>query len=191
MKMKEMYPSKWLAQDDIPHPTAAVIRSVVQEEVKSEHGKEMENIVYFSGTIKPLILNKTNASILCDAFGDDSSDWHGRTVELYVDPNVSFGGKRTGGLRLRIPTRTVPSQNGSAAVWNFAQAQGECTKAGISKDSLIAELKQSGFDKWVPATCTPIIQQLIANMQAAPVEEFEDGGSVQDMKHDGGEDIPF
>ncbi len=103
MKMSEMYPSKWLAKEDVPAPMQATIAQVVREEVKGDGGNEAKNVLHFHGDTKPLILNRGNATTLCEAFGDDSVNWHGKTVEVYTDPSVMFAGKRVGGLRLRIP----------------------------------------------------------------------------------------
>ena len=50
------------------------------------------------------LLNKENTRTLIDAFGTQETDeWVGRFVEVYFEPNVTFGGKRVGGLRVRIP----------------------------------------------------------------------------------------
>jgi hypothetical protein len=81
-----------------------VIFTVEIEEVQNEDGKEDKPILYFTNAeFKPLILNKTNATTLEEAFGSDSKNWEGNLIELYVDPNVSFGKKRLGGIRIRIP----------------------------------------------------------------------------------------
>ncbi len=102
--MNEMYPSKWLSKDDVPTPTRAVISRVTREEIKGDNGDELKNTLYFQGdTLKPMILNRGNAETLCLLYGDDSVGWHGRPIEVYVDPSVMFGGKRVGGLRLRAP----------------------------------------------------------------------------------------
>ena len=60
---------------------------------------------------KGLVTNITNGEILSEIVGSTkTADWHGADVEIYVDPNVSFGGKRTGGIRLRpIPTKKSQS----------------------------------------------------------------------------------
>jgi hypothetical protein len=36
---------------------------------------------------------------------DDPEEWIGQRVELYVDDNVNYAGKRVGGVRLRKPTK--------------------------------------------------------------------------------------
>jgi len=107
MKLNEMYPSKFMSKDDAP--VVATIKNVVREEIKGDNGNEMKNVVHFQGNVKPMILNKGNAVMLTEAYGDDSIGWHGKPVEIYLDPNVMFGGKRVGGLRVRVP------QGGGAA----------------------------------------------------------------------------
>ena len=65
-------------------------------------------------TVKPVLLldedralpcNKTNLQMLVSLFNsDDSDDWTGEQIEIYVDMTVSFGGQQKGGLRLRKPS---------------------------------------------------------------------------------------
>ena len=65
-------------------------------------------------SIKPVLLldedralpcNKTNLQTLVSLFNsDDSDDWVGEQIEIYVDMTVSFGGQQKGGLRLRKPS---------------------------------------------------------------------------------------
>ena len=59
---------------------------------------------------KPLVLNSTNINMCAKACGSENTDdWMGKKVVLYEDPNVSFGGKLVGGIRLRAPkTQTAP-----------------------------------------------------------------------------------
>ncbi len=124
MKMSEMYPSKYLSKDDVPQPTRAVIQTVARDEIKGDNGNELKNVVQFQGGVKPLILNRGNAELLCALYGDDSVGWHGKTVELYVDPNVMFAGRRVGGLRLRAPTSNAPQVNGyhapAVTLWDLS-----------------------------------------------------------------------
>ena len=62
---------------------------------------------------KPLILNKTNSDTICDIYGNDSTSWIGKDIEVYIDPNVMFGGKKTGGLRVRKVELSPPRDDGS------------------------------------------------------------------------------
>ena len=53
--------------------------------------------------IRKLALNKTNLSILAKHLGKRTGPWIGQTIEVYFDETVSYGGKLTGGLRIRVP----------------------------------------------------------------------------------------
>lgn len=67
-------------------------------------GKDAEElaVMYFRGAKKGMILKKTNADMLAHIFGtDDPDDVIGKTINVYDDPSVVFGGKRVGGLRIR------------------------------------------------------------------------------------------
>ena len=59
-------------------------------------------IVFFESVDKGLVLNVTNKNMLTDALGKPPADWLGATIGIFVDPNVGFGGKKTGGVRLRV-----------------------------------------------------------------------------------------
>ena len=62
-------------------------------------------IVYFRDEgIKPMVLNRTNAEALADEFDDDEEKMIGEEIILYVDRNVQMGGKRVGGVRIKIPS---------------------------------------------------------------------------------------
>lgn len=43
---------------------------------------------------------KSMRRVLISAWGDDGSVWVGRTLTLYNDPDVKFGGVRVGGIRI-------------------------------------------------------------------------------------------
>jgi len=153
MKMNQMFPSNWLAKEDITHPIRATIKAVTQEEIKGESGNETKNILHFNGDVKQMILNRTNAEFLVAAFGDDSDHWLGKTVEIYVDPNVMFGGKRIGGVRVRA----VQQQT----AWTWPQAIAECAKVGINEQQLKDALKQAGLSAYNAQRDTPTVQRII------------------------------
>jgi len=105
MKISKMFPSKYLSKDDLQKPETFTIDMIEMDVVQPEEGKTEEKpIVYFTDDgSKPLILNRTNADFLAEHFGDDSEKWVGHLIELFVDPNVSFGKKKIGGIRVRTP----------------------------------------------------------------------------------------
>jgi hypothetical protein len=98
MKISSAFPSKYLKADDLQGRTVTVIiKTVVMEDF--DDGEKP--ILYFSGKDKGMALNKTNATTLAQAFGDDTDGWRGGEVELYAI-DTEYQGKPTKGLRVRI-----------------------------------------------------------------------------------------
>lgn len=162
MKRNEAFPSNYLAQGDVPSPIQATIGEVHPVTFKSDDGDEKKVAMAFTDQrLKPMVLNNVNWMTCEEAYGEDSDSWKGKRVEIYVDPNVMFGKKRVGGLRLRIP-----SQNGQpsapAPSWTLAQAITECAAVGISKDELIAHLKSKGNASYQAARDTATVKALVA-----------------------------
>lgn len=99
------------------------------KEVKQEQGVKVAgrkgnfNIAYFNEDIKPLVLNAGNSKTVKKLAGGSSfiEDWKGLTVQLYIDPNASFGGEVTGGVRIspNVPQRAVIDQS-NAKMWQGA-----------------------------------------------------------------------
>jgi len=88
-----------------------VIEAVNVEDVKNDEGKERKLVARFIGKEKGLVLNRTNADKLAELAGSDDYDqWAGTPCILYVDPSVTFGGKRVGGIRIRGVNGGRPAQ---------------------------------------------------------------------------------
>ena len=103
-KLSNMFPSRYIKADDLDRPRVLVIRDIVMENVSPDGATpEDKPVAYFDRAKKGLVLNRTNAGVLGDLFGDDTEAMVGRSVELYVDPTVVFRGERVAGLRLRSP----------------------------------------------------------------------------------------
>lgn len=121
-KLSEMIPSNYLKQADFPEDYIVTIRSVERKNIAMD-GKppEYKWLAHFAEFEKPMVLNSTNLQLLAKATGsDDSDDWIGKQVIVYVDENVTFGGELVGGLRIRkhkaaaqvaqaAPQRAAPS----------------------------------------------------------------------------------
>ncbi len=101
-KVSEMIESKYLKQSDIDDDTLVTIEKVGKANVAKE-GDEPEHkwLIKFAEFPKLMVLNATNIKRLARACGDDTDDWKGKQVVLYVDPDVEFGGQVVGGLRVR------------------------------------------------------------------------------------------
>jgi hypothetical protein len=107
-KISEMKESKFLKQSDVGTGALMTIAGCHQHNVAKE-GAEPEHkwCLAFEETDKPLVLNWINIQ-LCEKIcgSDDTDEWVGKRIVLYVDPTVSFGGKVTGGIRVRAPKQT-------------------------------------------------------------------------------------
>jgi hypothetical protein len=98
------YGSKWLGVSDIgTQKIKTTITKVKMEEIKDRESSRIKKrcLVWFTGIEKSLVLNATNKIALKTALGAPGN-WKGATVGIFVDPNVMFGGQRTGGVRLRV-----------------------------------------------------------------------------------------
>lgn len=111
-KTSEMIPSNYLKQSDFPEDYIVTVRNVERKNIAME-GKppEFKWLLSFKEFEKPMVLNSTNIHAMekaCES--DDTEDWLGKEVIVYVDENVSFGGELVGGLRIKkhkAPTAPV------------------------------------------------------------------------------------
>ena len=104
-KIHEMIPSSYLKKEDCDPPILVTINGVKEEDLAME-GKpqEMKWVMYFDEREKGIVLNNTNIQLCAQICGSDDTDgWIGKKIVLYSDPNVSFGGKLVGGIRVRAP----------------------------------------------------------------------------------------
>lgn len=98
MKLNAMFPSKFLKADDVGQSGAIyTIKAVGIEALGTE--QEEKPVVRFRETPKGLVVNKTNAAILGELFGDDTDAWLGKRVALRVE-RVSFQGRRVDSIRV-------------------------------------------------------------------------------------------
>lgn len=97
--------SKFLKKEDCNPPLLLTIKETTEENVAKEGApEELRWCLHFLEVDKPMVLNSTNGQIIAHFTGkDNTDDWAGTKVVLYHDPNVSFGGKLIGGIRVRAP----------------------------------------------------------------------------------------
>ena len=149
MKANDVFPSKYISQKDLERPMVLTINTVVMEDLDGDHGVESKPIMYFrEADSKALVVNKGNWTVCEEAYGEDSDGWVGKRIEIYADPNVMFGSKRVGGVRLRIPTAAPADNLGGKEPFSVTQLKvliearyaGKpeivkvwCDKAGVAK----------------------------------------------------------
>jgi len=90
--------STYLKADEVKdEPKTFTIDSV--EPAETPDGKPALQLIFVGG--KKFTLNKTNGAILAGSYGDDTDTWIGRKIVVTFDPNVMYGTKRTGGIRVK------------------------------------------------------------------------------------------
>lgn len=100
MKMNDIYPSKYLKAGDLQGREVRVTMANVELE---KIGDDNKPVLYFKGKDKGVVLNKTNASTISIAYGDDTEDWYDQPLILF-SVMVDFQGKVAPAIRCRVPT---------------------------------------------------------------------------------------
>jgi hypothetical protein len=97
MNINEAFPSNYLKASDLQgkEPTVT-ISNVTMEKL----GDDARMILYFQGKQKGMVCNKTNATNIAAVYGDDTDNWLGCPITLYV-AWVDFQGRSVQGLRVR------------------------------------------------------------------------------------------
>jgi hypothetical protein len=142
-KLAEMLPSKFLKQADVPQPALVYLTRISKEQVNQENEPEEHKwVAHFREFDRPLVLNTTNLNALSLIFNsEDSDDWRGECV-IYTDPNVSFGGKLVGGLRLRKAKNQAARAEGSQPARSAPEKMAEvAAREQAKKPAPIEELE--------------------------------------------------
>lgn len=100
MKISEEFPSQYLKANDLGGREIRVTMGRVERETI---GTDKKLVLYFKGKEKGLVLNKTNAGAIGDAYGDDTDDWFDQPIILF-SIKTEYQGKIVDGLRCRVPT---------------------------------------------------------------------------------------
>lgn len=106
--LNDMFPSKTLKADDLKSPTGKgyrefnlTVESLEPVDFKDDQGvTEKKWVVHFKGAQKGLVLNRTNAQTICDAYGEDTDEWIGNKIILYVTTVGTPTGPKPG-IRVR------------------------------------------------------------------------------------------
>jgi hypothetical protein len=94
---------QYLKQADVDPPVVWTITNVKEQTVTAPGKPPKQKLVlYFDETQKGLVLNMTNCEVLAGiSSSDDPEEWIGLRIELFVNEDVTYAGKRMGGVRLR------------------------------------------------------------------------------------------
>jgi len=106
----DLYGSKYLSAADLGgRQKRAKIADVNVEDLREKDGStKRKYVVAFANEDKSLVLNKTNALRLAQAFGKNRASWTGQLVELYSE--MTSLGKEGVLLRPLHKPQAAPSQ---------------------------------------------------------------------------------
>lgn len=108
MNINDQFPSKFLKAADLNgNQIVVTIKDCIVESI----GEDKRPVLYFAGKEKGVILNKTNATNVSEAYGPDTDEWTGKKVVLYT-AYVDFQGRSVESIRIRKPKDS--EINGSA-----------------------------------------------------------------------------
>src|SRR5271170_3043297 len=103
---------KYLREADVTPAVTVTIKRVAQENMaRNDQPQELKWVCYFHEVDKGLALNATNTKRIAKALlAEDTDQWLGKKIALYFDPDIEFGGKITGGIRVkRAPVAANPA----------------------------------------------------------------------------------
>lgn len=99
MRIGAAFPSTYLKAADLQGRQVTVTISHIKlEEVGGEH----KPVMYFAGKERGLVLNKTNAMMIADTYGDETDAWQGQPVTLF-EARVDFQGRTVAAIRVSVP----------------------------------------------------------------------------------------
>lgn len=102
MRVSDAFPSKYLSAKDLGGRVFQLpISGVQMEEIQDNDGKKHKPVIFFQGAQKGMILNKTNAESISMVLGDETNDWIGHKLELFV-MKVQGPNGIVDGLRCRV-----------------------------------------------------------------------------------------
>ena len=108
--------TRFLTKEDCRDGIVLTIERI--EEQRIDPGDpDTQMVVYFKEPgHKPMILNSTNTKAIINIVGSRmDTDWVGHRIECYNNPNVSFAGEQTGGIRVRPPKAGNAPANDAAS----------------------------------------------------------------------------
>jgi hypothetical protein len=104
MKMRDLFPSKYLRAADLQGKPRTVVIDHVSHEAFKDDGKDVQKaILHFKGNgTAPMVVNKTNFQMLVAITGyDDDAEWSDEEIELYSTKVQGPGGKVVDSVRIR------------------------------------------------------------------------------------------
>lgn len=97
MNINDQFPSKYLKASDL---NGGEVTVTIKDCIVENLGDDKRPVLYFAGKEKGVVLNKTNATNISDAYTPDTDEWVGKKVVLYT-AYVDFQGRSMEAIRIR------------------------------------------------------------------------------------------
>jgi hypothetical protein len=148
-KISDVYAGDYISAAQLPdgRRVPAFISAAVAEEVGQDKAtKVVLTLKAHDGRLWPrgLVLNKTNALMLVSAYGDDTSAWIGRPIEVWKEP-VQFQGKIVPGIKIAPGQQPPPAAAGAIPLGppSGGNASGATMQTGPDSSVLIPQTAPS------------------------------------------------
>ena len=146
--------------------------------------EEQPIIVHYEGDSgRPFKPCKTMRKVLILGWGPDGREWIGKSMTLYNDPQVKFGGAEVGGIRISAMTDierdiqvSLTATKGKKALHRIALMQAQEDPAPTLADVLALVAKVKGAKG--KATVEALIEQLPVDQQMTATEALDARGAA-------------
>ena len=105
-----MIESKYLKKEDVGEDGVIVTIAGFDKVnvARDDEPPEYKYTMRFEEFEKPMVLNTTNIQLCEKALGSDDTDhWLGKQIIVYNEPNISFGNKLVGGIRIKAHRKSA------------------------------------------------------------------------------------
>jgi hypothetical protein len=135
------------ADDLIAGPVTVTITGVRPAKVAPQEGKPAADVIYVEITgYKPWKPCKTMIRVLGTEWGFNAAKWVGRSLTLYRDPAVRFGGDAVGGIRVSHMSHIAKARVHTITTSKTSRAPYRVEPLVVTKAPPVRE-----FDAWAAA----------------------------------------
>jgi len=100
--------------------------------------------LFIDGGLQPFKPCKSMRRVLIMAWGDNGQDWLGRSMRLYCDPEVKFGGQEVGGIRISHLSHLERSLSMMLTKTRGKKAKYAVEPLEVCSDEFLARIKATG-----------------------------------------------
>lgn len=123
MNINQLTKSKYLKAADIEDDCVFTIAGVQMEEIGQNEKKDNKPVLYFEEEERGLVLNKTNINSIANLYGEETDEWVGKKIGLFIAP-TTFEGRTVESIRVKA---RMPKAQTATALGNRQPTQPQPT----------------------------------------------------------------